>query len=202
MNKLDWNPDRAPEYAHGGWLGDVLLLIGIVIVGTLILIVPSRAAERELIGELETSATSFCLREATQCPHPAAPAFATEAQRPLLEQARAFVAGTTIWTTDRDHYGRADWWALIRDGKGDCEDYALTERKILDIKGIPFGAMRLHAVQMQNQGWHIVLEVRFENGDVIALDNTWRKTYPADDTIYWPGPASAWGSVSGWTHNP
>lgn len=188
--------DRDPEYADGGWLGPLLLVMGVALVILLIALVPAKASEQ--IDNLETSASSFCLREPAQCPLAEPEAFAPEAKRPFLVFVLNQVERTTTWTSDQAHFGRNDWWALIVDGKGDCEDYALTERKLLQAYGVPLGAMRFLMVQMQDQGYHMVLEVRFVDGSIVDLDSAWREPYAADDTRYWPVAASRWGSVLGW----
>lgn len=72
--------------------------------------------------------------------------------------------------TDIAHYGIEDYWTLPKDGKGDCEDYALLKRHILIAKGWPSSALLMTVVRIENGEGHAVLTARTNSGDLI-LDN-------------------------------
>src|SRR5581483_7951914 len=72
--------------------------------------------------------------------------------------------------TDMEHYGIEDYWTLPKDGKGDCEDYALLKRHILISIGWPTSLLLMTVVRDENDEGHAVLTARTPSGDLI-LDN-------------------------------
>ena len=88
-----------------------------------------------------------------------------------------------------------DW--LGSDGRGDCEDYALTKQKKLMEMGFSVRALRLAVVDTPQREGHVVLTVVTDRGDYV-LDNRspwvlpWRKA----DYIWFkrqdPDHALAW----------
>jgi predicted transglutaminase-like cysteine proteinase len=195
--------DRNPEFVHGGWLGYLFLVMGIALVLGLIATSPAFSADLVPPGDsapadisfTDAEASAFCTREPAEClrvpgdDHPA----------PFSDYALVVkvAAMDSLYTYESDaaHYGRREWWATIKDGRGDCEDFALTARHTLIARGIPSGAIRLVGVETWSGGYHMILEVRFDNGEIRVIDgdgSVW--TYDQ----YWPAFASAWGSVSEW----
>ena len=72
--------------------------------------------------------------------------------------------------TDREIFGVEERW-VYPDGVGDCEDYALLTRKILNEQvGIPLGALSMTVGRDASGGGHAVLTVITDRGDFI-LDN-------------------------------
>lgn len=187
-------PDRDPKYAEGGWIGP-LFLIMVVAFGLLLLNVAAHAEEPT--PQNGAASTSFCMRDPVECPS-VPPAFASVDQVPLVAKIRAYADQNFTYQSDQAHYGVGEWWTLIRGGRGDCEDFALTMRSLLAKDGIPYGAMRLRAVQMWNQRYHMVLDVRYANGDVWVLDSAKDDPYLIGDDPYWAFEASAWGTVTDW----
>ena len=98
-------------------------------------------------------------------------AFAVQAQPPsfsLAKQINSEVNQSTKYRTDRDLYGKPDFWT-IADGEGDCEDFALAKRKRFIEQG--FGDyVRLATAWVQQEGYHAVLIVTTSSGDYV-LDN-------------------------------
>ena len=77
--------------------------------------------------------------------------------------------------SDKDQYGQEEFWTIPEMGKdgivrGDCEDYVLTKKKELALKGVPLAAMMIVIVRDLNDQGHAVLAVRTDKGDMI-LDN-------------------------------
>jgi predicted transglutaminase-like cysteine proteinase len=72
--------------------------------------------------------------------------------------------------TDIAHYGIEDYWTIPKDGRGDCEDYALLKRHILISMGWPTSELLMTVVRIENGEGHAVLTARTRFGDVI-LDN-------------------------------
>src|SRR5258708_5109161 len=71
--------------------------------------------------------------------------------------------------TDMEVYGRAEFWAYPVD-RGDCEDYVLLKRRILQTKAWPTGSLLITVVRQRNGDGHAVLTVLTDRGDLV-LDN-------------------------------
>lgn len=89
-----------------------------------------------------------------------------------------------IYTSDRNRYGKKEYWArpdesLGEDGKirGDCEDMAIWCKTKCEEKGINDG--RLVVCKTETGGHHCVLEVR---GWI--LDNRHKDIKPREDLDY------------------
>jgi len=72
--------------------------------------------------------------------------------------------------TDMDHWGVVERWNYPDDGYGDCEDYVLQKRKMLQQQGWPREALLITVVRDQNGDGHAVLTVKTDKGEFI-LDN-------------------------------
>jgi predicted transglutaminase-like cysteine proteinase len=72
--------------------------------------------------------------------------------------------------TDLELYGVSDYWTLPRNGKGDCEDYAILKRHLLIQAGWPASALLITVVRDEKMEGHAVLTARTGKGDFI-LDN-------------------------------
>lgn len=71
--------------------------------------------------------------------------------------------------TDEEIYGVPEKWVLP-EVVGDCEDYALLKRKMLNEQGFPLGSLLMTVGRDANGGGHAVLTVVTDKGDFI-LDN-------------------------------
>lgn len=71
--------------------------------------------------------------------------------------------------TDIEIFGVEERWEYPRN-VGDCEDYALQKRKVLNSMGVPLGALLLTVGRDADGGGHAVLTVVTDQGDFI-LDN-------------------------------
>lgn len=109
--------------------------------------------------------------------------------------------------SDRQHYGVDDKWvAEPADGKGDCEDFALTKRARLMRLGVRPEDMKV-AIVRTPRGLHAVLEVSVQvDGYPVTyvLDNLDKRTLPlteaflthhyktlvASDLLAFPAPAT------------
>ncbi len=83
--------------------------------------------------------------------------------------------------SDVDLYGVTEYWTLPRNGKGDCEDYALLKRHILMQAGWPASALLMTVVLDEKGEGHAVLTARTVAGDYILDNKTddlklWHKT--------------------------
>lgn len=84
-------------------------------------------------------------------------------------------------TPDRKHWGRINKWYFAEDGRGDCKDYVLVKRRMLEQAGLPREALLITVVWTPQDQGHAVLIVRMDKGDYI-LDNLsskillWRQT--------------------------
>lgn len=125
-------------------------------------------------GQVEgwKAARRFCRQYARECmlrkieaPVPLAPEKLAE-----LDEVNRLVNRTVRYMTDEEHHGIKDWWTYPKDGTGDCEDYVLRKRRILQRKGWPRSSL-LIAVAINRKGTgHAVLVVRTDGGDLILDD--------------------------------
>jgi predicted transglutaminase-like cysteine proteinase len=67
--------------------------------------------------------------------------------------------------------------------RGDCEDYALTKRKLLLRAGVPAGALRLATVRTRRGEGHAVLVVMTSSGELV-LDNARANIVERSQTDY------------------
>lgn len=114
----------------------------------------------------------FCIESPEECvPRPKAAGFEISANRlEQLDQVNRQVNRAIAPETDIKHYGIEDYWTIPKDGKGDCEDYALLKRHILLAMGWPSSALLMTVVRIENGEGHAVLTAKTNSGDLI-LDN-------------------------------
>lgn len=122
----------------------------------------------------------FCLHYADQCELPKKAAVTT----PLTAQSFQLLTRVNRETNaaikpedDVQHYGPADYWTIVTDGFGDCEDFALTKRKALIDAGLPVAALRLAIVLTPNKERHAILTVATDRGDFV-MDNFSNQVLP------------------------
>ena len=95
---------------------------------------------------------------------------ATPARLSELDEVNRYVNRTVQPITDLEHYGVAEYWTLPKDGKGDCEDYALLKRHLLLERGWPISSLLMTVVRDEKGEGHAVLTARTAQGDYV-LDN-------------------------------
>lgn len=88
----------------------------------------------------------------------------------LLQQINSHVNSTVTEVSDMELYGKADVWALPRNGKGDCEDFALLKRKMLVERGWPASSLSITVGATSYGEAHAWLTVATDRGDYV-LDN-------------------------------
>jgi predicted transglutaminase-like cysteine proteinase len=71
--------------------------------------------------------------------------------------------------SDSDLYGVPEYWTYPTNA-GDCEDYLLEKKRLLEEAGLPANALRITVVLDENRQGHAVLTVTTTEGDYI-LDN-------------------------------
>ena len=84
---------------------------------------------------------------------------------------------------DVDIYGSDEVWDYPH-GVGDCEDYVLEKRRILNDEGFSLANLLITVVRKQDGEGHAILTVRTDRGDFI-LDNLTDAVRPWEDTGYW-----------------
>jgi predicted transglutaminase-like cysteine proteinase len=107
---------------------------------------------------------------------------------------------TLIADTDARVYNVNDYWdapALTRGARGDCEDFALSKRRLLIEQGIPAAALSLAIVRTRFNEDHAVLVVSTKQGDFV-LDNLAYKIRPWQKTRYYWVSRQAPGDDLGW----
>lgn len=71
------------------------------------------------------------------------------------------------YVSDKEHYGRLDFWTYPNDDKGDCEDYAIAKKRDLGSKKIP---AYLATCRTEKGILHAVVLVDTDRG-TFCLDN-------------------------------
>jgi predicted transglutaminase-like cysteine proteinase len=130
--------------------------------------------------------TSFCAREPGQCEPGPSSAIVVDLTADKWDQivhVNLAVNENNKPESDQSHYGQPEYWTLIRDGRGDCEDFALTKRKQLIDAGLPVRALRMAVVVTLSGEEHAVLTVATDRGDYV-LDNLTNDILPWDRTGY------------------
>jgi predicted transglutaminase-like cysteine proteinase len=82
---------------------------------------------------------------------------------------------------DRARFGIADRWT-VGGGTGDCEDFAMTKRRLLMARGWPAAAVLVAIVSLRG-AQHAVLVARTDGGDFV-LDNLNSSVTPWRNTSY------------------
>lgn len=130
----------------------------------------------------------FCMRFPDQCdPRPDAARVLVIDERNwrLLNAVNRAVNVDISPEDDAQHYGRPEYWTIPTDGRGDCDDYALTKRKRLIDAGLPAPALRLAVVVSPAAGRHAVLTVATDKGDFVLDDMT-------DEIMRWDSTGYSW----------
>jgi predicted transglutaminase-like cysteine proteinase len=115
----------------------------------------------------------FCDEFAADCAKPRAVQARFDARsdrKDELEEVNLAVNHTIEPVTDQELYGVSDYWTLPKNGKGDCEDYALLKRHLLIEAGWPASSLLMTVVLDEKREGHAVLTARTAQGDFI-LDN-------------------------------
>jgi len=119
---------------------------------------------------------AFCLRNPDQCSAPDDQAQTVPFDDHLWDMLKAVneqVNRTVTNEDDKAHYGRAEYWTIVTDGYGDCEDFALTKRKELIDAGFPEKALRIAIGRTWRDELHAVLTVATDCGDYVLDNRTW-----------------------------
>lgn len=114
----------------------------------------------------------FCQTHKSECRagvRNLAPAKVTSFGWTVVRKINASVNRDIAPMTDRDLYGKDEFWAYP-DKAGDCEDFVLLKRRKLIEKGWPTAALLITVVRQSNGDGHAVLSVTTNQGDLV-LDN-------------------------------
>jgi predicted transglutaminase-like cysteine proteinase len=110
------------------------------------------------------------------------PAALTSKVWKLLVQVNSKVNAQIAPETDMDIWGKAEVWSYPTT-VGDCEDYVLLKRKLLNQSGLPMSDLLITVVRQMNGEGHAVLTVRTDRGDYV-LDNLEARIKPWNETSY------------------
>jgi predicted transglutaminase-like cysteine proteinase len=113
---------------------------------------------------------SACSRYAWLCHNRGGGAISDEQAMPLIKQVNRQVNAAVTPATDFTTTGKAEYWSLPTNNRGDCEDYALLKMKTLLDAGFPSNKLSMSVVIDRHGGNHVVLLARLEAGDYV-LDN-------------------------------
>jgi predicted transglutaminase-like cysteine proteinase len=116
----------------------------------------------------------FCEENPRECAPVRSKKFVMTDQRwEELSEVNSSVNRSIREVSDMVHYGVEDYWTLPRDGKGDCEDFALAKRAALIQKGWPSSRLLITAVLTRRGEGHAVLTVVTDRGDYILDNKRW-----------------------------
>ena len=157
----------------------------------------------------------FCARLADQCstrPGARTVLALDDKTSRLLADVNRSVNASIKPENDDVHYGRDEFWTIPTDGRGDCEDYALTKRKDLLDAGLPASALRLAVVYSVQTALHAVLTVSTDKGDLVlnnmtdaivpwnATDFTWIEVQDPTRPMHWDSLQSAYARAQSGSH--
>lgn len=117
---------------------------------------------------------------------------------PLLDMVNLWVNSRLRYLEDRygDHWSDAQ--ETLRNGYGDCEDYAIAKMALLAKLGVSSNDMFLVVLRDKNQLDHAVLAVR-DGGELFVLDNRTdmlQRSSEIDDYL----PTLSYSGPYGWTY--
>lgn len=125
-------------------------------------------------GEVETwlGPKRFCREYGRECRlrpmHQSLPL--TPEKLAELDTVNRMVNHSVKYVPDRDLHGVKEWWTYPKNGKGDCEDYVLRKRRILERSGWPKSSLLIALVLNRHGAGHAVLIVRTSGGDFVLDD--------------------------------
>ena len=109
---------------------------------------------------------------------------ATDGQWDDLVRVHHMVKDRFNYTPDMKLYNTREFWAVMKaDYRGDCEDFALTCRKILLSKGWSRKDLRPACCWTETGGYHAVVVAEIE-GDGYVMDNRQNRVLAWRDLPY------------------
>lgn len=141
--------------------------------------------------------SSACQRYNWLCSAKAGTKMGDDQTRDLLSKVNRMVNSSIKPVEDIVVYGRSNYWALPKDGRGDCEDYAIAKTKALLDAGFPSNKMSISVVLDRSGNNHAVLLVRLSDGEYV-LDNLSGSIKPWDRTGYTFLARQKYASKSTW----
>lgn len=128
----------------------------------------------------------FCLAKIADCiiPTVVERVALTEQLLSDLIEVNKLVNGSVKYVQNYDiiHYGH-DRWSFPNNNEGDCEDFALEKRRLLEKRGVPRSALPIAVVKTSRGDWHAVLVIRTDKGDFV-LDQRLPGVRPWKNTPY------------------
>jgi predicted transglutaminase-like cysteine proteinase len=106
----------------------------------------------------------------------------TEARWNLLAEVNAYVNGKIAPVSDQELYGVSERWTIPVNA-GDCEDYVLLKKQMLERLGVAAGNLLITVVLDEKREGHAVLTVVTSEGDYI-LDNRRNEIMRWNETTY------------------
>lgn len=141
--------------------------------------------------------SSACQRYGWLCSAKAGAKFSDEQALKLLTEVNRKVNSAIRPVDDAVVYGRSNYWSLPKDGRGDCEDYAMAKTKALLDAGFPSNKMSVSVVLDRSGNNHAVLLVRLSDGEYV-LDNMSGSIKPWNRTGYTYIARQKYGNKSAW----
>jgi predicted transglutaminase-like cysteine proteinase len=126
----------------------------------------------------------FCRRHASECRIRSGrvpPVLLSRGVEDKLASVTKLVNGSIKPVSDLAAHGMMEFWSYPDSALGDCEDYVLLKRRMLNLEGISLSNLLITVVKKKDGEGHAVLTVKTDKGDYV-LDNLndevklWSKT--------------------------
>ncbi|MDM9626106.1 transglutaminase-like cysteine peptidase [Rhizobium sp. S152] len=127
--------------------------------------------------------SSACARYAWLCQNKGGKPLNENEALSLLQSVNRQVNSSVTPAYDTATTGKAEYWSLPINNKGDCEDYALLKLKTLLNAGFPANRLAMSVVIDHGGNNHVVLIARLSSGDYV-LDNLSRNIKQWGSTGY------------------
>ena len=127
----------------------------------------------------------FCQRNQSECnirPADYGPVRYSRELWTLVTEVNIAVNRQITPMNDLEIYGTEEFWAYPND-VGDCEDYVLEKRRLLEQAGIPLSDLLITVVRKPDGEGHAVLTLRTDRGDFV-LDNLTDQIKPWQEIGY------------------
>jgi predicted transglutaminase-like cysteine proteinase len=126
----------------------------------------------------------FCVDNPRACTSKSASAklAMTQSRWELLAEVNDYVNGKIKPVSDQDQYGVSERWT-VPVSAGDCEDYVLLKKQMLETLGVAAGNLLITVVLDEKREGHAVLTVVTSEGDYI-LDNRRNEVLRWNETTY------------------
>lgn len=149
------------------------VLAATILVTSLLFSNTAAAGNMPILGRAATPIgyLQYCLANRDDCKRRDAHKVVENAQNiAIINSVQTSVNRMVRPVSDDRNFSKKDFWTVVKNGRGDCEDYSLTKRQLLIKAGFAPSSLLLATALNQHGEPHVVLVVRTEKQDYV-LDN-------------------------------